>query len=119
MICSETRDTLIPRAYVAMIFPSTWLLFSPYFGTTCASKSLFRSCCAIMSELAIKAASMLDMLPQTEQQSAFETLKRIVPAWDADFVKVTPAEAAALDAAEAEIERGKMVSDADIDWDAD
>ena len=65
------------------------------------------------------ANAMLDMLPQTEQQSAFETLKRIVLAWDADFVKVTPAEAAALDAAEAETERGETVSDADIDWDAD
>ena len=72
-----------------------------------------------MSELAIKAASMLDMLPQAEQQLAFEMLKRIVLAWDADFTKVTPAEAAALDAAEAEIARGETVADDAIDWDAD
>ena len=39
--------------------------------------------------------------------------------WDADFTKVTPAEAAALDAAEAEIARGETVSDSEIDWDAD
>lgn len=72
-----------------------------------------------MSELAIKAASMLDMLPQAEQELAFEMLKRIVLAWDADFTKVTPAEAAALDAAEAEIARGETVPDDAIDWDAD
>lgn len=72
-----------------------------------------------MSELAIKAASMLDMLPQSEQELAFEMLKRIVLAWDADFTKVTPAEAAALDAAEAEIARGETVPDDAIDWDAD
>lgn len=72
-----------------------------------------------MSELAQKTAVMLDMLPHTEQQLAFEMLKRIVLAWDADFTKVTPAEAAALEAAEAEIARGETVSDCDIDWDAD
>lgn len=72
-----------------------------------------------MSELAQKTAVMLDMLPQAEQQLAFEMLKRIVLAWDADFTKVTPAEAAALEAAEAEIERGEVLRDDEIDWDAD
>lgn len=72
-----------------------------------------------MSELAQKTAVMLDMLPQAEQQLAFEMLKRIVLAWDADFTKVTPAEAAALQAAEAEIERGEVLRDDEIDWDAD
>ena len=72
-----------------------------------------------MSELAQKTAVMLDMLPRAEQELAFEMLKRIVLAWDADFTKVTPAEAAALDAAEAEIARGETVSDSEIDWDAE
>lgn len=72
-----------------------------------------------MSELAQKTAVMLDMLPQAEQQLAFEMLKRIVLAWDADFTKVTPAEAAALQAAEDEIERGEVLRDDEIDWDAD
>ena len=52
-----------------------------------------------MSELAQKTASMLDMLPAKEQQLAYEMLKRIVLAWDPDFTKVTPAEAAAKTAA--------------------
>lgn len=72
-----------------------------------------------MSELAQKTASMVDMLPQAEQELAFEMLKRIVLAWDPDFTKVTPAEAAALCEAEAEIERGETVPDDAIDWDAD
>lgn len=72
-----------------------------------------------MSELAQKTALMLDMLPSNEQELAYEMLKRIVLAWDPDFTKVTPAEAAALDAAEEEIERGETVSDEDIDWNAD
>lgn len=72
-----------------------------------------------MSELAQRAASLLDMLPAQEQELAFEMLKRIVRAWDADFTRLTPAEAAALEAAEAEIVRGETVSDAEIDWDAD
>ena len=72
-----------------------------------------------MSELAQKAASMLDMLPVNEQQLAYEMLKRIVLAWDPDFTKLTPAEAEALRNAEAEIERGETVSGEEIDWDAD
>ena len=72
-----------------------------------------------MSELAKKAASMLDMLPIDEQQLAYEMLKRIVRAWDPDFTKLTPAEAEALRMAEAEVDRGETVSGDEIDWDAD
>ncbi len=67
----------------------------------------------------IEYSEMLDMLPQAEQQLAFEMLKRIVLAWDADYTRLIPAEAAALDAAEAEIERGEVLWDDEIDWDAD
>ena len=72
-----------------------------------------------MSELAQKTASMLDMLPEHEQRLAYEMLKRIVLAWDPDFTKLTPAEAEALRAAEAEVQRGETVSGDAIDWDAD
>lgn len=72
-----------------------------------------------MSELAQKTANMLDMLPDQEQQLAYEMLKRIVLAWDPDFTKLTPAEADAIREAEAQIERGETVSDDEIDWDAD
>lgn len=62
---------------------------------------------------------MLDMLPDREQQLAYELLKRIVLAWDPDFTKLTPAEAQSLREAEAEIERGETVAENEIDWDAD
>ena len=72
-----------------------------------------------MSELAQKTASMLDMLPAKEQQLAYEIMKRIVLAWDPDFTRLTPSEAALLQQAEAEVARGETVSEDDIDWDAD
>ena len=71
-----------------------------------------------MSELAMKAARMLDMLPTDEQELAYEMLKRIVLAWDPDFTKLTPTEAEAVREAEAEISRGETVPDDAIDWEA-
>ena len=72
-----------------------------------------------MSILAQKTADMLDMLLAQEQQLAYEVMKRMVLAWDPDFTKLTPEEAADLAEAEAQIARGETVSDAAIDWDAD
>ena len=72
-----------------------------------------------MSELAQKTAAMLDMLPDTEQKLAYEFVKRIVLAWDPDFTKLTPAEAAAVEKAEAEFLSGDTVPDGAIDWNAD
>ena len=71
-----------------------------------------------MSELAQKTARMLDMLPAREQALAYEVMKRLVLAWDPDFTKLTPDEAAAVEEAEAQIARGETVSDDAIDWDA-
>lgn len=71
-----------------------------------------------MSELAMKTAKMLDMLPAGEQELAYEMLKRFVLAWDPDFTRLTPAEAEAVREAEAEIARGETVPDDAIDWDA-
>ena len=69
-----------------------------------------------MSELAQKTASMLDMLPEQEQQLAFELMKRIVLAWDPDFTKLTPAEQAELEEAQAEMRRGETIPFEEIDW---
>ena len=41
-------------------------------------------------------ARMIDMLPEQEQELAFELVKRMVLAWDPDFTRVTPDEAALL-----------------------
>lgn len=70
-----------------------------------------------MSELAQRTARMLDMLPAQEQALAFEMLKRIVLAWDADFTKLTEAEALSLQQAEEELARGETVSHDAINWD--
>lgn len=51
-----------------------------------------------------------------DQQLAYEMLKRIVLAWDPDFTKLTPAEAEALAAEEAEADAGETVSHDAIDW---
>lgn len=56
---------------------------------------------------------MIDMLPEQEQELAFELVKRMVLAWDPDFTRVTPDEAARMQAAE---ESG-FVAEEDIDWD--
>lgn len=61
---------------------------------------------------------MIDMLPEQEQQLACEVLKRLVLAWDHDFSKVTPGEAAQIAKAKKEIRAGKTTSHNDIDWDA-
>lgn len=58
-------------------------------------------------------ARMIDMLPEQEQELAFELVKRMVLAWDPDFTRVTPDEAAGIRAAE---ESGFIAED-DIDWD--
>ena len=66
-------------------------------------------------DLAPKAqeiARMVDMLPDREQDLAFELVKRMVLAWDPDFTKVTPEEAARIKAAE---ESG-FVAEEDVDW---
>lgn len=58
-----------------------------------------------MSELSVKAAEMIDMLPNDEQQLAYELIRRLVLAWDPDFTKTTPAEEAAIQEAENDTER--------------
>ena len=56
---------------------------------------------------------MMEMLPVEEQNFAYEFIKRLVLAWDPDFTKVTPEEAARIEAAE----KSGFVDEADIDWD--
>ena len=66
-----------------------------------------------MSTLAMDAARMIDMLPVDDRRFAYEFVKKFVLAWDPDFTKVTPEEAALIKAAE---ENG-YVLDSEIDWD--
>ena len=56
---------------------------------------------------------MYEMLPEQEQELAFETIKRFVLAWDPDFTKTTPDERRRID----EAENSGYISDDEIDWD--
>ena len=65
-----------------------------------------------MSDMAMDAARMLDMLPDEEKSFTYEFIKKMVKAWDPDFTKVTPDEARRIEAAE----QSGFVDDSDIDW---
>ena len=65
-----------------------------------------------MSAKALQIAGMLDMLPESEQDLAFELMKRLVLAWDPDYVKLTPAERIELE----EAENDEYIEEDTIDW---
>ena len=65
-----------------------------------------------MSAQAQQIAAMLDMLPEQERNLAFEMVKRIVLAWDPDYTKLTPSEAAGLE----EAENSGYIDADEIDW---
>jgi hypothetical protein len=65
-----------------------------------------------MSEKAMEAARMMDMLPEADQNFACEFIKKLVLAWDPDFTKATPQEAKEM----AEAEASGFVDESEIDW---
>jgi hypothetical protein len=67
----------------------------------------------IMSNTVQKSITMLEMLPDEEQNFAYEFIKRLVLAWDPDYTKLTPDELSRLQAAE----DGTYINADDIDWD--
>jgi hypothetical protein len=60
----------------------------------------------------MQIADMIEMLPEDEQNFAFEFVKRLVLAWDPDFTKLTASERKALE----EAENGEYIDEDDIDW---
>lgn len=66
-----------------------------------------------MSPRTQQMIKMYEMLPEQEQELAYETIKRFVLAWDPDFTKVTSEERRQID----EAENSGFISDEDIDWD--
>ena len=66
-----------------------------------------------MSNVAMDAARLMDMLPEDDKTFAYAFIKKLVLAWDPDFTKATPDEAAHIAAAES----SGFVNEADIDWD--
>ena len=70
-----------------------------------------------MSTTAQAIASMVDILPESDQRLAYEVIKKLVLAWDPDFTKVTPEESKYLEEAEHNFENGDIVSHDEINWD--
>ena len=66
-----------------------------------------------MSIKTAKIADMLEMLPEKEQDFAFEFVKRLVLAWDPDYTKLTDNERKLLE----EAENGEYIDESEIDWD--
>lgn len=66
-----------------------------------------------MSEIAMTAARMMNLLPEEDQAFALEFIRKLVLAWDPDFTKVTSEEAGRI----AEAEKSGFIAENDIDWD--
>lgn len=65
-----------------------------------------------MSEIVMETARLLEMLPDEEKNLSYEMVKRLVPAWDPDYTKVTPKEAREL----SEAEESGYISEKEIAW---
>ena len=69
-----------------------------------------------MMAVSQQVAQMVDILPEEDQALALELVKKLVLAWDPDFVKATPAEDAAMAQAIKEMKAGEYVLHDEIDW---
>lgn len=70
-----------------------------------------------MSGAVKEAVSLMEVLPESDQNFALEFIKKLVLAWDPDYTKVTPAEKKALEEAEKDISENRMFSHDAINWD--
>ena len=66
-----------------------------------------------MTAKTAQIAEMIDMLPDSDKDLAYELIKKLVLAWDPDFTKVTPKERKEIE----EAERSGYISANEIDWD--
>ena len=65
-----------------------------------------------MSAIVVQAAEPMQALPQSEQQFAYEFIKKWVLAWDPNFTKVTDDEKNRI----SEAGESGFADDGDIDW---
>ncbi len=70
-----------------------------------------------MSGAVKEAVSLMEVLPESEQNFALEFIKKLVLAWDPDYTKVTSAEKKELEEAEKDISENRMISHDAINWD--
>lgn len=69
-----------------------------------------------MSYKSMQIANMIDMLPEQEQNLAYEIIKRMVLAWDSDFTKTTSAELLQMQKAEQEFLNNDTINYNEINW---
>lgn len=64
-----------------------------------------------------KVISLMEILPESEQNFALEFIKKLVLAWDPDYTKLTPSEKETLVEAEKDIIENGTISHDSINWD--
>lgn len=69
-----------------------------------------------MSGAVKEAVSLMEVLPETEQNFALEFIRKLVIAWDPDYTRLTSAERNALEEAEKDIAENGTISHDDINW---
>lgn len=57
---------------------------------------------------------MVEYPPESDQNLAYELIKKLVFAWDPDFTKLTPSESKKLEEAQKEIENGEFITHEDL-----
>lgn len=62
-----------------------------------------------MSGAIKKAVSLMEILPESDQNFALEFIRKLIATWDPDFTKVTPAERNALEKAEKDMEENSTI----------
>lgn len=70
-----------------------------------------------MSGTVKEAASLLEILPEQEQNFALEFIKKLVLAWDPDFTKVTPAGRREIEESERDMQENGTIPHEAINWD--
>lgn len=65
-----------------------------------------------MTNTVLEAARLMEILPESEQNFAYEFIKKLVRAWDPDYTKLTSEEARRVD----EAEQGEFIDEQDINW---
>ena len=70
-----------------------------------------------MSSAVKEVVSLMEVLPESEQNFALEFIKKLVIAWDPDFTKLTSAERNALEKSEKDIAENGTIPHNAINWD--
>lgn len=70
-----------------------------------------------MSTATKEVISLMEILPESDQNFALEFIKKLVLAWDPDYTKVTPTEKKELEEAEKDIIENGTISHDVINWD--